>query len=131
MTYLGYVHGRLAALRRMPPRNEGTIVQVGSALAYRSIPLQAAYCDAMHAIAAFMDSLRSELIHDGSHVRLTATHLPAVTTRQSLRQRSKMPRQQQPVPPLFTPESIAEAIVWAAEHAPRELVVSYRTVRAV
>lgn len=131
VTYLGYVHGTLAALRRMLPRDEGTIVQVGSALAYRSIPLQGTYCAAKAAIRGFTDSLRTELLHDGSRVRLTAVHLPAVNTPQSLRQRNKMPRQQQPVPPLFSPDTIAEAIVWAADHAPRELLVGRPTVQAV
>ena len=130
-TYLGYVHGTQAALRRMLPRDEGTIVQVGSALAYRSIPLQGAYCAAKAAIRAFTDSLRTELIHDGSHVRLSQVHLPAVNTPQSLRQRNKMPRLQQPVPPLFSPESIAHTIVWAAERAPREMLVGRPTVQAV
>ena len=114
VTYLGYVHGTLAALRRMLPRDQGTIVQVGSALAYRSIPLQSAYCAAKSAIRGFSDSLRSELIHDGSHVRLTHVQLPAVNTPQTARQRNKMPEQQQPVPPMFSPETVAEAILWAA-----------------
>ncbi|HEY0876629.1 MAG TPA: SDR family oxidoreductase [Vicinamibacterales bacterium] len=131
VTYLGYVHGTLSALRRMLPRDRGTIVQVGSALAYRSIPLQSAYCAAKSAIRGFTDSLRCELIHDGSHVRLTHVHLPAVNTPQSTRQRNKMPKQQQPVPPLFTPESIAEAILWAAEHAPREMLLGLPTMSAV
>lgn len=131
VTYLGYVHGTLAALRRMLPRDEGTIVQVGSALAYRSIPLQSAYCAAKAAVRGFTDSLRSELIHDGSHVRLTHVHLPAVNTPQSERQRNKMPKQQQPVPPLFSPETIAEAILWAAKHAPREMLVGGPTLQAV
>lgn len=131
VTYLGYVYGTLAALRRMRPRDAGTIVQVGSALAYRSIPLQSAYCAAKAAIRGFSDSLRTELLHDGSHVRLTQVHLPAVNTPQSERQRNKMPRQQQPVPPLFSPEVIAEAILWAAERAPREMLVGGPTVQAV
>ena len=131
VTYLGYVHGTLSALRRMLPRDRGTIVQVGSALAYRSIPLQSAYCAAKAAIRGFTDSLRCELIHDGSHVRLTHVHLPAVNTPQSRRQRNKMPKQQQPVPPLFTPESIADGILWAADHAPRELLLGLPTASAV
>lgn len=131
VTYLGYVHGTLAALRRMLPRDEGTIVQVGSALAYRSIPLQSAYCAAKAAVRGFTDSLRSELTHDGSHVRLTHVHLPAVNTPQSARQRNKMPKQQQPVPPLFNPETIAEAILWAVKHAPREMLVGGPTLQAV
>lgn len=131
VTYLGYVHGTQAALRRMVPQDRGTIVQVGSALAYRSIPLQSAYCAAKHAIVGFTDSLRSELIHEGSHVRITAVHLPAVNTPQLLLQRNKMPRQQQPVPPIFAPEAIADAVVWASERAPREMLVGRPTVQAV
>lgn len=131
VTYLGYVHGTLSALRRMLPRDQGTIVQVGSALAYRSIPLQSAYCAAKAAIRGFTDSLRAELIHDGSRVRLTHVHLPAVNTPQSERQRNKMPLQQQPVPPLFSPESIADSILWAADHAPREFLVGGPTNQAV
>lgn len=131
VTYLGYVHGTLSALRRMLPRDAGTIVQVGSALAYRSIPLQSAYCAAKAAIRGFTDSLRCELIHDGSHVRLTHVHLPAVNTPQAERQRNKMPRRQQPVPPLFAPEPVADAIVWAAEHAPREMLLGLSTMSAV
>ena len=131
VSYLGYVHGTLAALRHMRPRDSGTIVQVGSALAYRSIPLQSAYCAAKAAVRGFTDSLRCELIHDRSRVRLTHVHLPAVNTPQSERQRNKMNRQQQPVPPLFTPESIAEAILYAADHAPREMLVGLPTLTAV
>lgn len=131
VTYLGYVHGTQAALRRMRPRDRGTIVQVGSALAYRSIPLQATYCAAKHAIVGFTDSLRSELIHEGSHVRVTVVHLPAVNTPQALRQRNKMSHQSQPVPPMFSPETIAEAIVWGSERAPREMLVGSTTVQAV
>ena len=108
VTYLGYVYGTQAALRRMRPRDRGTIVMVGSALAYRSIPLQSAYCAAKHAIVGFTDSLRAELIHDNSNIRVTAPHLPAVNTPQPIRQRNKMDRQCQPVPPLYTPEVIAE-----------------------
>lgn len=131
VAYLGAVHGTLAALRRMRPRDKGCIVQVGSALAYRSIPLQSAYCAAKAAIRAFTDSLRCELIHDGSGVRLTQVHLPAVNTPQSERQRNKMPKQQQPVPPLFSPESIAEAILSAADRAPREMWVAFPTTKAI
>jgi NAD(P)-dependent dehydrogenase (short-subunit alcohol dehydrogenase family) len=131
VTYLGYVHGTQAALRRMRQRDQGTIVQVGSALAYRSIPLQGAYCAAKHAIVGFTDSLRTELIHEDSHVRITAVHLPAVNTPQSIRQRNKMPEQCQPVPPMFTPEAIAEQIVWASDHAPRDLMVGFPTVKTV
>ncbi|CAA9586042.1 MAG: 3-oxoacyl-[acyl-carrier protein] reductase [uncultured Thermomicrobiales bacterium] len=131
VTYLGYVHGTTAALRRMLPRDEGTVVQIGSALAYRSIPLQGAYCAAKAAIRGFTDSLRTELIHDGSRVRLSMLQLPAVNTPQSTRQRNKLPRQALPVPPLYTPEAIAERVVWAADHAPREMLIGRPTVLAV
>ncbi|MDP9470595.1 MAG: SDR family oxidoreductase [Chloroflexota bacterium] len=131
VTYLGYVHGTQAALRRMRPRDRGTIIQIGSALAYRSIPLQGPYCAAKAAIRGFTDSLRTELIHDGSHVRLSMLQLPAVNTPQSTRQRNKLPRQALPMPPLYTPESIAEIVIWAAEHAPREMLIGRPTLRAV
>ena len=130
-TYLGCVHGTQSALRRMLPADRGVIVQVGSALAYRSIPLQAPYCAAKAGIRAFTDSLRTELIHEGSGVRVSQVHLPAVNTPQSLRQRNKMQFQQQPVPPLFDPASIAEMIVWAADRAPREMLLGLPTFRAV
>jgi NAD(P)-dependent dehydrogenase (short-subunit alcohol dehydrogenase family) len=131
VTYLGYVHGTLAALRRMLPRDRGTIVQVGSALAYRGIPLQAAYCAAKHAIVGFTDSLRCELHHDGSHIRLTAVHMPALNTPQFNWVKSRLPRKAQPVPPIFQPEVGAEAVYWAAHHDRRELLVGWPTVRAV
>jgi NADP-dependent 3-hydroxy acid dehydrogenase YdfG len=131
VTYLGYVYGTLAALKRMRPRDRGTIIQIGSALAYRSIPLQAAYCAAKAAIRGFTDSLRTELIHDASHVKLTMLQLPAVQTPQSVRQRNKMPKQSQPVPPLFTPESIADLVVRAAVDPPREMLIGRPTVQAV
>jgi NAD(P)-dependent dehydrogenase (short-subunit alcohol dehydrogenase family) len=123
VTYLGYVHGTLAALKRMLPRDRGTIVYVGSVLAYRGIPLQSAYCAAKHAIQGFYDSLRSELIHDGSNVRVTMVHLPAVNTPQFDWVKSRMPRAPQPVPPIFQPEVAADAIVWAAEHERREITL--------
>ena len=103
VTYLGVVHGTLAALRRMLPRDRGTIVQVGSALAYRGIPLQSAYCAAKHAIDGFMDSLRCELIHDGSGVHVTMVHLPALNTPQFRWVKSRLPRKAQPVPPIYQP----------------------------
>ena len=131
VTYLGYVHGTLAALRRMRPHDEGTIIQIGSALAYRSIPLQSAYCAAKAAVRAFTDSLRSELIHDGSGVRLCMLQLPAVNTPQAVRQRNKLPRQAQPMPPMFSPESIADVVVRAIEHGPREMLIGLPTVQAV
>ena len=108
VTYLGYVYGTLAALRRMLPRDRGTIVQVGSALAYRSIPLQAAYCGAKHAIVGFTDSLRCELHHDGSRVRVTVVHMPALDTPQFDWVKSRLPRRPQPVPPIYQPEVAAD-----------------------
>jgi NADP-dependent 3-hydroxy acid dehydrogenase YdfG len=123
VTYHGVVHGTMAALRRMLPRDRGTIVQVGSALAYRGIPLQAAYCGAKHAIQGFNDSLHAELIHDGSKVRLTTVNLPALNTPQFDWVLSKLPRRAQPVPPIYQPEIAADAIVWAAYHERRELNV--------
>jgi NAD(P)-dependent dehydrogenase (short-subunit alcohol dehydrogenase family) len=131
VTYLGVVHGTLSALRRMLRRDRGTIVQVGSALAYRSIPLQAAYCAAKHAMVGFTDSLRSELIHDGSRVRVTAVHMPALNTPQFSWCKSRMPRKPQPVPPIFQPEVGAEAVYWAAHHDRRELLVGWPTIQAV
>jgi NADP-dependent 3-hydroxy acid dehydrogenase YdfG len=131
VTYHGVVHGTMAALRRMLPRNRGTIVQVGSALAYRGIPLQAAYCAAKHAIQGFNDSLHAELIHDGSNVRLTSVNLPALNTPQFDWVLSKLPRRAQPVPPIYQPEIAADAIVWAAYHERRELNVGFVTSMTV
>jgi short-subunit dehydrogenase len=131
VTYLGTVHGTLSALRRMRLRDQGVIAQVGSALAYRSIPLQSAYCAAKAAMRGFTESLRSELIHDRSGVQVTMVHLPALNTPQFGWVRSRLPRKAQPVPPIFQPELAAEAILWAAEHAPRELHVGAPTELAV
>jgi short-subunit dehydrogenase len=131
VTYLGYVYGTLSALKRMRSRGHGTIVQVGSALAYRSIPLQAAYCGAKHAIEGFTESLRCELLHDGSAVRVTMVQLPAINTPQFDWVRTRLVGKPQPVPPIFQPEVAAKAIVWAAAHAPRELKVGWPTVRAI
>lgn len=131
VTYLGYVHGTLAALRRMVPRDHGVIVQVGSALAYRSIPLQSAYCGAKHAVQGFVESLRSELIHDGSRVHMTTVQLPAVNTPQFSWIKSRLPRHPQPVPPIYQPELIARAIVWASRHRRREISVGWPTVKAI
>src|SRR5690606_15895477 len=116
VTYLGTVHGTLAALHRMLPRDGGVIVQVGSALAYRAIPLQAAYCAAKHATLGFTESLRTELLHDGSAVQVCNVHLPAMNTPQFDWAKSRMPREAQPVPPIFQPEVAARAIVHVAEH---------------
>lgn len=131
VTYLGYVHGTLTALRRMLPRDRGTIVQVGSALAYRAIPLQSAYCGAKHAVSGFTESLRCELIHDGSKVQVTEVHLPAVNTPQFSWNKTRLPRKPQPVPPIFQPEVAATGIVYAAHHPRRELWVGWPTVQAI
>ena len=131
VTYLGCVYGTMAALRRMKPRNQGTILQVGSALAYRAIPLQSAYCGAKHAIQGFTESIQSELIHDGSKVRLTMVQLPAVNTPQFSWVKSRLYGKPQPVPPIYQPEVVARAIVWAAQNAPRELHVGIATVIAI
>ncbi|MBX9584977.1 MAG: SDR family oxidoreductase [Gemmataceae bacterium] len=120
VTYLGFVHGTLAALRRMLPRDRGTIVQVGSALAYRGIPLQSAYCACKHAVQGFTESLRCELIHDKSDVKVTMVHLPATNTPQHSWSKSRMPRKAQPVPPIYQPEVAARAIHYAAHHYRRE-----------
>jgi NADP-dependent 3-hydroxy acid dehydrogenase YdfG len=119
VTYLGQVYGTMAALRRMRPRDAGTIVQVGSALAYRGIPLQSAYCGAKHAIRGFTDSLRTELMHTKSGVQITTVHLPALNTTQFGLVRTRMPRKPRPVAPVFQPEVAARAIVWASEHPQR------------
>ncbi|MTD56041.1 SDR family NAD(P)-dependent oxidoreductase [Amycolatopsis sp. RM579] len=119
VTYLGYVHGTRAALKRMRHRDRGVIVQVGSALAYRGIPLQSAYCGAKHAIQGFTESLRCELLHEGSEVRVTMVQLPAVNTPQFTWVLSRLRRQAQPVPPIYQPEVAARAIVYAAEHPRR------------
>lgn len=121
VTYHGYVNGTRAALKHMRPRDKGTIVMVGSALAYRSIPLQSAYCGAKSAIVGFTDSIRAELLHEGSNIRLTAVHLPAHNTPQFRLVRSKLPREAQPVPPIYQPELAADAIVWSTEHDRREI----------
>lgn len=131
VTYLGYVFGTMAALKHMRPRNVGIIVQVGSALSYRAIPLQSAYCGAKFAIRGFTDSLRSELQHERSDVRLTMVQLPAVNTPQFNWARNKMPRRPQPMPPIHQPEAIAEAIFRASQSAPRELWVGFTSVRAI
>jgi NAD(P)-dependent dehydrogenase (short-subunit alcohol dehydrogenase family) len=131
VTYLGYVWGTMAALKRMLPRDRGTIVQVGSALAYRAIPLQAPYCAAKFAIRGFTDSIRTELIHDKSNVHITMVQLPAVNTPQFDWCDTHLPNHPQPVPPIYQPEVPAEAIVWASEHRRRELWVGRSTVMAI
>lgn len=131
VTYLGVVYGTLAALRRMLPRNRGTIVQVGSALVYRSIPLQSAYCAAKHAIAGFTDSLRCELIHDKSNVRITMVQMSALNTPQFGWLKSRLKNKAQPVPPIFQPEVGAKALYWAAHHSRREIYAGWPTVEAI
>ena len=131
VTYLGVVHGTLAALRRMLPRDRGTIVQVGSALAYRGIPLQSAYCGAKHAIQGFCDSLWSELLHDGSRVHLTMVQMPALNTPQFSWVKSRLPRKPQPVPPIYQPELAAEALYYAAHARRREIYFGWPTIRAI
>jgi NAD(P)-dependent dehydrogenase (short-subunit alcohol dehydrogenase family) len=131
VTYLGYVHGTLSALRRMLPRDRGVIVQVGSALAYRGIPAQSAYCAAKHAIQGFNDSLRTELMHDGNNVRVTDVHLPAVNTPQFRWVKSRLPNKAQPVPPIHQPEVAAEAILFAMETERREVWLGWPTVKAI
>ncbi len=131
VTYLGYVHGTLSALKRMLPRDEGVIIQVGSALAYRGIPLQSAYCAAKHAIEGFNDSLRSELLHDGSKVRVTSVHLPAINTPQFRWVKSRLDKKSQPVPPIYQPEVAADAIIFAMNHDRREMWVAWPTVKTI
>ena len=131
VAYLGYVYATLSALKRMLPRNQGLIIQVGSALAYRGIPLQAAYCAAKHAIQGFVDSLRCELLHDKSRVRVTMIEMPALNTPQFGWVKSRLPRKAQPVPPIFQPEVAAEAIVYASHHSRREIYVGMPTVGAI
>lgn len=131
VTYLGYVHGTLAALRRMKSRDRGTIVQVGSALAYRGIPLQSAYCAAKHAVKGFTESLRCELMHERCHIRLNMVHLPAINTPRFEWIRSRMPNQPQPVPPIYQPEVAARAIYWSAHHDRREYFVGITALGAV
>ncbi len=131
VTYLGFVHGTMAALKRMRPRNRGTIVQVGSALAYRSVPLQSAYCGAKAAIRGFTDSIRSELIHDGVAVHVTMVQMPALNTPQFDWARNKLRHRPQPLPPIFQPEVAARAIVYAASARRREVYVGGPTVKAI
>ena len=131
VTYLGTVWGTMVALDKMTARNHGKIVQVGSALGYRGIPLQSAYCGAKHGVQGFNDSLYAELLHDDSDVQLTLVNLPAVNTPQFRWVRSKLPKKAQPVPPIFQPEVIAEAIHWAAYNNRRELTVGSPAMKAI
>jgi NAD(P)-dependent dehydrogenase (short-subunit alcohol dehydrogenase family) len=131
VTYLGYVHGTLSALRRMRPRDHGVIVHVGSALAFRGIPLQGAYCGAKHAIQGFTDSLRCELLHDGSRVRVVMVELPAMNTPQFDWSKTRLPRAPQPVPPIYQPEVAADAVVWAVDHGRTEMWVGLPTLLSI
>src|SRR5256885_13145412 len=132
VTYLGYVYTTLSALRRMLPRDRGTIVHVGSALAYRSIPLQAAYCAAKHAVLGFHSSLRTELLHDKSNVHTVMVQMPALNTPQFGWVKSRLRRKAQPVPPIFQPEVAARAIYYAAHHPDRrEYYIGWPTVKAI
>lgn len=131
VNYLGFVYGTLAALRRMLPRDRGRIIQVGSALAYRGIPLQSAYCASKHAIQGFMDSLRSELIHDGSNVKACMLQMPGMNTPQFGWVKSRLPNKAQPVPPIYQPEIAADAIVFASHHDRREMYVGISSVEAI
>jgi NAD(P)-dependent dehydrogenase (short-subunit alcohol dehydrogenase family) len=131
VNYLGFVNGTLAALRRMLPRDHGHIIQVGSTLAYRGIPLQAAYCASKHAIQGFSESLRCELIHDKSRVRLTMVQMPAMNTPQFDWVKSRLPKKAQPVPPIYQPEVAAKAVLYASLHDRREISVGMPTSKAI
>ncbi len=131
VTYLGAVYGTMAALKRMVPRDRGTVVQVGSALAYRAIPLQSAYCGAKFGVRGFTDSVRTELMHDRSNVWITMVQLPAVNTPQFNWCRTRLPDHPKPVPPIYQPEVPAEAVYWAAHHRRRELDVGGSAVKAI
>ena len=131
VTYLGTVHGTLAALKRMRSRNRGSIVQVGSALAYRAIPLQSAYCGAKFAIRGFTDALRVELLHDRSKVHVTMVQLSAFNTPQFEWARNRLHGRPQPVPPIFQPELAAKGVHWAAHHRRREVCVGFPAVKAI
>jgi NAD(P)-dependent dehydrogenase (short-subunit alcohol dehydrogenase family) len=131
VTYLGAVWGTRAALRRMVPRDRGTVVQVGSALAYRGIPLQSAYCGSKHALKGFFESVRTELLHDGSRVHMTMVQLPGLNTPQFDHCRTRMPKQPMPVPPIFQPEVAADAVYFAAHARRRQVYVGGSTVKTI
>jgi len=131
VTYLGFVWGTRAALKRMVPRDSGSIVMVGSALAYRGIPLQSAYCGSKHAIKGFFEAVRTELLHEGSKVKLSMVELPALNTPQFDHCRTRMPKQPQPVPPIYQPEVAADAIAWAARSGEREVYVGAPTWKTI
>lgn len=131
VAYLGFVYGTMSALHHMLPRDKGRIIQIGSALAYRSIPLQAAYCGAKHGIMGFTDSIHCELVHDKSNVKITMVQLPAVNTPQFGWVKNKLPDKAQPVPPIYQPEMIADAVTWVTDHYRRELFIGISTVIAI
>lgn len=131
VTYLGYVYGTLEALRLMRPRNRGIIIQVGSALAYRAIPLQSAYCAAKHAVQGFTESVRSELMHDKSRIKISMVQLPALNTPHFSWVKSRLKHKPRPVGPVFQPELIARTIVWAAYHYRREWYIGLMTAIAI
>lgn len=131
VTYLGVVYGTMTALRRMLPRDNGRVINVGSALAYRGIPLQSAYCGAKHAIQGFTESVRCELLHDKSNVRIAMVQMPALNTPQFGWVKTRLPRHPQPVPPIFQPEVAADAIVWASQHDRREVYVGAPTTATI
>lgn len=131
VTYLGSVYGAMSALARMRPRDSGAIVQVGSALGYRGIPLQSAYCGAKHGLVGFFESLRTELRHNSSNVSLSMVDLPAVNTPQFSHGRTRLPNHPQPMPPIYQPEVCADAVVWAATHRRRQLWVGYSTALTI
>jgi NAD(P)-dependent dehydrogenase (short-subunit alcohol dehydrogenase family) len=131
VAYLGFVYGTMSALQRMIPHDRGRIIQIGSALAYRSIPLQSAYCGAKHAIMGFTDSIRCELLHDKSNVRITMVQLPAVNTPQFSWVKSRLAHKAQPVPPIYQPEIIADAVTWVTDHYRRELFIGMSTVISI
>jgi short-subunit dehydrogenase len=131
VTYLGAVYGSMIALKSMLPRDSGCIVQVGSALAFRSIPLQSAYCGAKHGVVGYVESLRTELLHYGSNMHITVVHLPGVNTPQFSWCRSRLPHHPQPVPPIYQPEVAARAIVWASHHRRRQVYVGFPTLMSI
>src|SRR3954466_5199816 len=131
VTYLGSIHGIQAALRRFRPRDRGVILQVGSALSRRGIPLQASYCGSKHAVKGALDSLRAELLHEGSNVKVSLVQLPGVNTPQFDWVRTRLRKHPQPVAPIYQPEVAARAIAWAAEHPRRELWVGFPTLYTI
>ncbi len=131
VTFIGSVNGARAALRRMIPRNGGHLIQVGSSLAYRGIPLQSPYCASKHALNGFYDSIRTELLHEKSKVQVTSVHMPAMNTPQFRLGLANMPRKPQPVPPIYQPEMAARAVVWASRHRRREIWVGLPTVGVI